>query len=319
MYFSTRLNSFGLGKGLKHPKERIDTCELIKIAGTVQGLNSLELNFPEHFEGENFNEIVKCLSDNNLQVKGIQLRWPSSKFSNGGFTNPDGELRRQAIELVQGAVEVARKIGTKHVILWPAHDGYEYLYQMDYIKSWNWFKEALIKLTSENQDINFSIEYKPAEPRARTLLNTTGATLKMIQEVGNNNLGLTLDFAHVLMAHENPAQSAALALKEGKLFGLQMNDGFGAADDGLLVGSVHPLETIELVYYLLKYEYQGTYYFDTDPVRENPKMECELNISRMKNYINIAASLLKEKAPIGNGDGLLVSDFVSQKVLKVVS
>jgi xylose isomerase len=318
MHFSTRLNSFDLGKGLKHPHLKSKTIDLIKIAGTVRGLTALELNYPEHFAGQNFDEILSALKSNKLEVKGIQLRWPAPEFSNGGFTNVNSLTREKAIEMVEEAAEIAEKIGTDHVLLWPAHDGYEYLYQMNYIESWNLFRDALIYLTKKYPKIRFSIEYKPAEPRARTLLNSTGATLKMIEEVGSKNLGVTLDFAHLLMAHENPAQSAAMALNDGRLFGLQMNDGFGAADDGLLVGALHPYETIELAYYLLKYGYEGTYYFDTDPVREEPIKECEMNIERMKNFINIAQSLIDDNLSIGSGDGLLVTEIVGKRAFRSV-
>jgi xylose isomerase len=94
------------------------------------------------------------------------------------------------------------------------------------------------------------------------------------------------------MAGENPAQSAALCLKDGKMFGLQLNDSHGAADDGLLVGSIHLAETIELAYYLLRENYAGTFYFDTDPVRENPIRECEMNIERMKHILAKAEKLV---------------------------
>ena len=316
MHFSTRLNSFDLGKGLKHPHTKSKTVDLINIAGTVKGLTALELNYPEHFVGQNFDEIVAALTKNNLAVKGIQLRWPAPEFADGGFTNPDAAIRAKAIKMVEEAAEIAAKIGTDHVLLWPAHDGYEYLYQMNYIEAWNHFRDALTHLTNKYPAINFSIEYKPAEPRARTILNSTGATLKLINEVGNKNLGVTLDFAHLLMAHENPAQSAAMALNDGRLFGLQMNDGFGAADDGLVVGALHPMETIELAYYLLKYGYKGTYYFDTDPVREEPIKECEMNIERMKHFIKIAQSLIDDKVAFGNGDGLEVTDLVGKRAFR---
>lgn len=290
--FSTRLNSFGIGLGKKYPDETWTTVKLIAEAGKVKGLTSLELNYPEHFIKNTVAEVKDALSKTTLDIKGIQLRWPAPKFSNGGFANDDASIRRAAIDTVKEATKVARDFGTDHVLLWPAHDGYEYPMQMDYVKSWNWFRDALIELADENPDMRFSIEYKPAEPRGRTLLNTTGAVLKMLGDVNRKNVGVTLDFGHLLMAGENPAQSAALCLKDGKMFGLQLNDSHGAADDGLLVGSIHLPETIELAYYLLREGYDGTYYFDTDPVRENPIQECEMNIVRMNHILDKAQKLI---------------------------
>jgi xylose isomerase len=181
---------------------------------------------------------------------------------------------------------------------------------MDYVESWSWFKEAMQQIADFDPAIRISIEYKPAEPRGRTLLNTTGAVMKMISDVGRPNVGVTLDFGHLLMARENPAQSAALCLSENKLFGLQLNDSHGLADDGLLVGSIHVTETIELTYYLAKYGYKGTYYFDTDPVREDPIRECEMNIERMKHFIDLGASLAQKYPDIANGNALHSSEVI---------
>jgi xylose isomerase len=305
--FSTRLNSFGIGLGKKYPDETWTTVKLIAEAAKVKGLTALELNYPEHFVKNSENEVKDALAKTHLVVKGIQLRWPAPKFSNGGFSNSDEAIRRAAIDTVKEASAVARSFGTDHVLLWPAHDGYEYPMQMDYVSGWNWFRDALIELADENPDIRYSIEYKPAEPRGRTLLNTTGAVLKMIADVNRDNVGVTLDFGHLLMAGENPAQSAALCLKDGKMFGLQLNDSHGAADDGLLVGSIHLPETLELAYYLIRENYQGTFYFDTDPVRENPVKECEMNIERMGAILDRAEKFSKFKP---SGDALASSELL---------
>lgn len=304
IHFSTRLNSFALGKGKKYPDGSIDTLGLIEIAATVKGLTALEVNYPEHFVKNSASEIKAALREANLVPKGVQLRWPAPKFSNGGFTNVDQKLRRDSIELVKEAIAVAKELGTDHVLLWPAHDGYEYPLQMDYVKSWQWFKEALQELADFAPEIRISIEYKPAEPRGRTLLNTTGAVMKMLADANRPNLGVTLDFGHLFMANENPAQSAAMVLQDKKLFALQLNDSHGHADDGLLVGTIHFAETLELAYYLARHGYEGTYYFDTDPVRENPIEECETNIARMKYFIETAQALVKAHPDLPNGDAL---------------
>ena len=53
------------------------------------------------------------------------------------------------------------------------------------------------------------------------------------------NLGVTLDFAHVLYADEQPAFAAALIARHSRLLGVHLNDGYGKRDDGLMVGAVH--------------------------------------------------------------------------------
>lgn len=305
LQFSTRLNSFALGKGRKLPDGGESPVALIEIAGTVNGLDALELNYPEHFEKESVDDLRSALERAGLINRGIQLRWPAPLYAGGGLTNVDPALRASAIEVVKGAVDVGRALGSAHVLLWPAHDGYEYPLQMDYPKAWTWMVEGLVEVADYAPDVKFSIEYKPAEPRGRTLLNSTGAVMKLIADVGRPNVGVTLDFGHLLMARENPAQSAAMALRDHKLFGLQLNDSHGVADDGLLVGSIHLPETLELAYYLVRDGYDGTLYFDTDPVREEPIRECELNIQRMTEIMKIATKLVESHPDLPGGDALL--------------
>jgi sugar phosphate isomerase/epimerase len=57
---------------------------------------------------------------------------------------------------------------------------------------------------------------------------STGAACLLVQQVNRTNMGLTLDFGHLIAAGENPAQSLALVeatVGRDKLFGVQLNDG----------------------------------------------------------------------------------------------
>jgi xylose isomerase len=294
-HFATRLNSFALGGGVAHPTNKTPTLDLVEIAGSVAGLTALEVNYPEHFVDTTPAKLSSAIRDAHLVNTGIQVRWPASQFSEGGFTHPSAQVRADAVQTAKEAVDVCREMGSDHVILWPAHDGYEYPFQMDYRSGWHHLVECYSEVADHAQGMTVSIEFKPAEPRARTMLSTTGSVLALIAETGRDNLAVTLDFAHMLMAHENPAQSIALCLAQGRLKGLQLNDGWGAADDGLALGSVNLVQTLEALFYLLRDGYAGTYYFDTDPVRENPVRECETNIARTKQLLATAQRLVDDR------------------------
>ena len=306
-HFATRLNSFALGGGVAHPTTKPSTLELIEIAGTVKGLTALEVNYPEHFVDNTPAELSSAIKDAGLVNTGIQVRWPASKFSDGAFTHASAEVRADAVRIAKEAVDVAREMGADHVILWPAHDGYEYPFQLDYRAAWQHLVECYGEVADYAQGLTVSIEFKPAEPRARTLLNNAGSVLALVAATGRDNLAVTLDFAHMLMAHENPAQSLAVTLAQGKLTGLQLNDGWGAADDGLAFGSVTLTQALEALFYLVRDGYAGTYYFDTDPIRENPVRECEVNIARTKQLLAVAERLVAD-GQVPNADAMAAGD-----------
>ena len=125
---------------------------------------------------------------------------------------------------------------------------------------------------------------------------STGAALLLVDEIDRPNMGLTLDFGHCLAAGENPAQSCAMVGARGKLFGIQLNDGYTrlGAEDGMILGSVHPHMALEFVRWLQKTDFRGHVYFDTFPRNEDPVRECEYNIRKFKNLWRQARRLQQE-------------------------
>ena len=127
------------------------------------------------------------------------------------------------------------------------------------------------------------------------------SSLEVIERIGENidinlnNIGVTIDFAHILYSNEQPALVAALIDKHSKILGLHLNDGYGKRDDGLMVGSVHQLATIELLYHITKLKYQGPIYFDTFPDTTNmdPIKECELNIDTVRKQLKLVDKLIQ--------------------------
>ena len=118
-------------------------------------------------------------------------------------------------------------------------------------------------------------------------------TLLAIGDIGRKNLGVTLDFAHVLYADEMPAYAATLVGRRSRLLGVHLNDGYGKRDDGLMVGAVHPVQTIELLYVLERIGYDGPLYFDTfpDTSGQDPVAECSGNIAMAANLRLVVARL----------------------------
>jgi len=70
--------------------------------------------------------------------------------------------------------------------------------QLHYAALWQWTIDGLRAVGAYDADCRISIEYKPNEPRAFSLLPDCASTLLAIGEVGLPNLGVTLDFAHSL-------------------------------------------------------------------------------------------------------------------------
>ncbi len=214
-------------------------------------------------------------------------------FKLGAFTNPDPAVRREAIELTKKGIDAARAAGSNLMTIWLGQDGFDYAFQVDYKQVWDHEIEGIREVCAHDQDCLISIEYKPNEPRSYSLLPDCATTLLAIDEVGAANLGVTLDFAHVLYADEQPAFAAALVARRSRLLGVHLNDGYAKRDDGLMVGAVHAQQTIELLRQIRRDGYEGAIYFDTFPdfTGLDPVKECEVNIATVQRMLKVVDRL----------------------------
>lgn len=291
--FATRLNSFASGAHLywKDLKGKPTTRQMIERASTVKGLTDLDLNYPQHIN-EDPKELRKFIEGAGLKVNGMAMRY-DGKFQLGAFTNPDRNLRREAIDLTKRGIDCGREFGSNLMTIWLGQDGFDYSFQAHYQKMWDYMITAFQEIAEYAPDCNISIEYKPNEPRSFSILPDVSTTLLAISDIGAKNVGMTLDFAHVLYADEMPAFAAAMIAKRCKIMGLHLNDGYHKRDDGLMVASANPKATLELIWQLRKSGFDGAYYFDTFPDASglDPVRECELNIKTVHQLIHIADQL----------------------------
>ena len=293
--FATRLNSFSSKPDIywQNSSTFLTPERLIQRAGTVKGLTDLDLNFPDH-AGDNLKNTVNLIKDNGMGINGFAMRYYTNPaFKMGAFTNPDKKVREEALNLTKRGIDAARESNSNLMTIWLGQDGYDYGFQVDYKKIWQDEIDGIREVALHDTDCQISIEYKPNEPRAYALLANLPLTLLAINEIDLPNLGVTLDFAHILYADEQPAFAAAMASRNSKILGLHLNDGYSKRDDGLMVGSVHQLATIELLYQVYKDGYDGTIYFDTFPDASglDPVKECEANINTVKKMLKVVKKL----------------------------
>jgi xylose isomerase len=296
MKFAARLNSFGTRPEMQWPglTGKPNVLQLLQRAATVKGLTHVDLNFPNHFRDADARTRASQLEDVGLKLNGFAMRYYSEpEFKAGALTHPDAKVRQAAIDLAKRGLDALRECGASLMTFWPGQDGFEYPFHANYAKLWDLQVDGIRQLAEYAPDITFSLEYKPDEPRAFSVLNNAGTTLLAIKELGLKNLAMTLDFGHVLYAHEQPACTAALVSKHCSLAGLHLNDAYGHRDDGLMVGSVNTIRTIELLTQLVRDGYDGVFYFDTfpDAIGLDPVLETETNIRTVRAMMKLAEKL----------------------------
>lgn len=293
--YATRLNGFKADAATVWPgRNRITSLDLIERAATVPGLSAVDFNFPDHLEGTSPKDIRVRLDSLGISLNGFAMRYYSDPgFKKGALAHPDAGMRRKALDLTLRGLDALADAGGNLMTLWLGQDGFDYVFQADYMKLWDHTAEALSVIARHNPAIDIAIEYKPNEPRAFSLLPNAATTLLMLADVNAANLGVTLDFAHVLYADEMPAYAASVIARRSRLLGVHLNDGYGKRDDGLVAGSVHISQTLELLYVLDRIGYRHAIYFDTfpDAVGLDPVNECSANISAVEGMARILDKL----------------------------
>jgi len=295
--YAARLNAFKIGADKYWPgKNRITTVDMLTRASTVPGLNAVDYNYPDHFEDCTTVELKQCMDDHDVQLNGLAMRYYTDPaFKLGGFTNPDIRVRKAAIDLTLKGLDKLAELDGSLMTLWLGQDGFDYSFQTNYQQLWDHTIEALAIVCDHNKDIDIALEYKPNEPRSYSLMPDVGSNLLALNELNRTNTGITLDFAHVLYAEEMPAHAAALVGRYSRLLGVHLNDGYGKRDDGLMVGSVHPVQTVELLFEMNRLGYDSTIYFDTFPDLSglDPVAEATVNVD-MCNHLRSVAEQLKD-------------------------
>ncbi len=292
--YAARLNAFKIGLPGKPT-----TADLIARAAQVPGLDAADLNFPDHFEGSDAQTLSHVLSDHGVALNGLAMRYYTDPgFRLGAFTHPDAAVRRAAIDITRRGLDALAEMGGRVMTIWAGQDGVDYSFQGNYARMWDDTVAALAEVADHNPALDIAVEYKPNEPRAFALLPDIGMNLLALADVGRANTGITLDFCHVLFAGEIPAQVASLVARRSRLLGVHLNDGYGKRDDGLMVGAVHPVQTVELFVELQRMAWDGVIYFDTFPDHGglDPVAEAATNVVMTDRLRDVAARLAGDPA-----------------------
>lgn len=320
--FSANINTFNAGADryvLDGYGERYTTDQLIQFATQIESLSGVELVGKWHVNDGNVEQIRRQVTDAGLAVTCVTPDiWASAKWGRGSFASNDPAIRKAAIAEVKRSMEWAKQLNCEVIDLWFGQDGYDYPFQADYMAAWDRLIDGTRECAEHLPEVKIVLEYKPKEPRTHCFLATVGKTLLLIDKVNRPNVGAMIDVGHAMMAYENTAESAAL-LKyfDNKLFYMHFNDNWRHWDDDMTVGSVHTIETLELIYWLDRLQYTGWYALDIFPYRENGARAATESIRWLKGLYGLLDKIGREKiaAVVASGDAMEATALLRQGLL----
>ena len=255
------------------PSGYTDDYELekkLEVLASVDGIDGIGIGYPCSSVGSG-SELRQLLARHGLAwaLSDADI-YTERRFKHGSLSNPDPKIRAAAMDRIKEAIDGSVEGGAASMNLWLGHDGFEYCFQGHYEDAWKWIMEGLAEIAEYNtSDMPVCIEPKCKEPRANTYLANTGKALWALAKIDKPNLALTLDFGHSLAALESPAEAAVLAIREGRLKQIHLNDNHRDWDLDLVPGSATVWEHVEFYYWLLKLGYDGWMSADMFTYRED--------------------------------------------------
>lgn len=284
--WSTNLIPFGPTSDRFCPagfRPAVSTREKILRAREIPGLDGVELHYPTMFEEMDPVQTRAFLDELGLECSIVSPVMSSDpEWAYGSLSNPDPAIRRDAIQRVKEAMDASVVLGANRLNVWLGQDGFDYPFQVDYRAIWRNLVESLAECAGHNPDVRLCVEPKIKQPRTHSLLGTTAKVLLLIQDVGLDNVGCLFDTGHALFAFENLGEQVVMLQERGKLFHLHFNDNYGDWDWDMIVGSVHYLPFLEMIFWLRETGYTGWYSLDQFPQREDPVKALALSIQAVK-------------------------------------
>lgn len=296
------------------PKE-----EMIRQAAAIEGVTGIELVGTWDITPKNADHMGSVLKENGLNcVSIIPDLFSQKRWGNGSLAAKDPSIRTQAVDALREAAETAHAIGCPMLNIWPGQDGYDYSLQADFRQERRWFTEGIRTVAQEYPDIRFALEYKPKEPRTHSYLARAADTLLLAEDTGQDNVGVCVDVGHSLYAYENVAESIVILQERGeKLFHMHFNDNYRYWDDDMIVGSVHLVEYIEMLYWLRETGYDGWYSMDQYPYREDGAGAIDASVQFLRSLETLMNDTVMDeiRGLIERGDAIEASHWLRKKIL----
>ena len=279
--------------------EELSLDEKLEIMSKIKGLTGLFTFYPTAPLPDDPGRLVKKVESYGLKVSNVAVEcWGDRKWRHGSFCTNDAKIRKESVKLFKDAIDFAKAVKADSVLLWPAHDGYDYAFQVNYVEGWKYLVETVREIGEYAKDMKIAIEAKSKDPRQKQYISDTGKAMAFVRDVNLKNVGCALDIGHALMAGEGIAESLSLLDYWGKLNQIHINENYKDADPDMIFGTINFWEILEFYYYLNKTNYKGWCAIDIIAPRDDRAKSLALGIKLMLKYQEITQKLLKHEKEI---------------------
>jgi sugar phosphate isomerase/epimerase len=270
--------------------------EKLDIISQIEGLDGLAVFYPTNPLPADPEKLLKKLADFGLQPNVVgPENFTDRKWRHGALSTNEKHIRQANITLCKEAIDFAAAISVPAVLVWPAHDGFDYPFQTDYEDGWKYLVDSYREICAHNPKIKIQVEFKQKDPRQRQYVSNIGRAMMLFNDVGADNLVGALDTGHALMSSENLAEDVVIYATHGKLDEIHLNENYRDADPDMLFGTLVFWDNLEMYYYLKKYNFSGWQLIDIICPRDDRVKALKLVVKLAKKYNEMAERLWEKR------------------------
>ncbi len=178
-------------------------------------------------------EVGSMLTERSLVAEFVAPRlWIHPQTIDGGFTSNCAADRNHAFDRCSRAIDIAREVGTRNIVLWLAREGTYIRAAKNARAAYDRVLNAINYMLEYDPEIRIWIEPKPNEPMDQAYVPTIGHAIALAYRSSDPaRVGGLVESAHAILAGLDPADEMAFALAHGKLCSVHLNDQNGLKYD----------------------------------------------------------------------------------------
>jgi len=258
---------------------------------------------------------------------GINM-FTDPKWKFGSVTNPNKEIREEALQRIILAADIAKEIGCQAFSFWPGQDGWDYNLDSNYQKKFNWFYEAVFEASKRAKELGlkFGVEAKLKEPKEGNMIIPTThlagwIAYKINKELGGQYMGVTIDYGHEQMYGVEPAFTVyVLHEMNVPIANFHVNTAkLRSNDEDRIFGTGDIWRFIDYLYASVDIGYNGWFAEDQFTYRMNPidamRLSKEMFGNLMKKTLLIYARRKELEEARQSNDQAKVIDVIKEIIL----
>ncbi|MEM2636755.1 MAG: sugar phosphate isomerase/epimerase family protein [Candidatus Korarchaeota archaeon] len=304
---------------------QLERIHRAKIKG-VELQDFLFLDERQEISEDKINDVKATLEKLNLRVSCMSTNlFTDPTWQLGSITHPDSKIRERAVGRLLQAAEIAKELECPTLNFWPGQDGWDYNFESDYGKKYEWFVEncAEVAKKCDKLGLKFSIESKPKEPKEGNMIVPTTHLSGWIAHDINNRLGkkimgVTIDYGHEMMYGVEPAFTVYVLHRMGvPINGFHINAAkYRSNDEDRLFGTGDVWGFVDYLYSAVDTGYDGWFTEDQFTYRMDPVSAMHLSMEIFANLMKKALLLYAKRDELeetrSTGDQVKIINLVKK-------